>query len=143
MSDFVFQIRTFLKKQDFVWKHNYLSIQSQKTVWATGAIGFWLYGLPWRMGAPLHIFTGIWNCRETPCVARALGSAVNWRMGRRSTVAAESRNHRDLIHGETGNGDPLWGLKPALPVRPIHGGSRGHFMVIWTQFMVIWIHGGL
>ena len=58
---------------------NYLSIQSQKTVWATGAIGFSLYGLPWRMGAPLHVFTGISNCRDTPCVARALRSIVNYR----------------------------------------------------------------
>ena len=53
------------------------------------------------------------------------------------------RNHRELIHGETGNGDPLWGLNPVMLVRPIHGGFGSHFMVIWTQFMVIWIHGGL
>ena len=53
------------------------------------------------------------------------------------------RNYREMIHGETGNGDPLWGWNAALPVRPIHGGSGCHFMVIWTQFAVIWIHGGL
>ena len=64
-------------------------------------------------------------------------------LARRSAVGAAPRNHRELIHGETGNGDPLWGLNPAVPVWPIHGGLGAHFMVIWTQFAVIWIHGGL
>ena len=58
-------------------------------------------------------------------------------MARRSAIGAVSRNHRELIHGETENGDPLWGLKPPLFKRPIHGGLGGHFMVIWTQFMVL------
>ena len=61
----------------------------------------------------------------------------------RSAVGAAPRNHRELIHGETENGDPLWGLKAVMPVRPIHGGFGGHFMVIWSQFMAIWIHGDL
>ena len=64
-------------------------------------------------------------------------------LARRSAVGAAPRNHRELIHGETENGDPLWGLNPVVLARPIHGGSGGHFMVIWAQFMVIWIHGGL
>ena len=50
---------------------------------------------------------------------------------------------KTLNHGETENGDPLWGLNAVMPVRPIHGGFGGHFAVIWTQFMVVWIHGGL
>ena len=34
--------------------------------------------------------------------------------------------------------------KPEMMLEtPIHGGLGGHFMVIWMQFMVIWIHGGL
>ncbi len=61
----------------------------------------------------------------------------------RSAVGAAPRNHRELIHGETENCDPLWGLKAPLPVRSIHGGLGGHFMAIWTPFMVVWIHGGL
>ena len=64
-------------------------------------------------------------------------------MARRVAVGAAPRNHRELIHGETENGDPLWGLNPVVLARPIHGGSGGHFMVIWMQFAVIWIHGGL
>ena len=64
-------------------------------------------------------------------------------MARRSAVGAALRNHREMIHGETENGDPPWGLKPVVLARPIHGGSGCHFMVIWTQFTVIWIHGGL
>ena len=64
-------------------------------------------------------------------------------MARRRVAGSASQNHRELIHGETENGDPLWGLNAVMPVRPIHGGLGCHFMVIWTQFMVIWIHGGL
>ena len=45
-------------------------------------------------------------------------------------------------HGETGKGDPLWGLNPAVMARPFYGGFGGHFMEVWARFMEIWIHGG-
>ena len=90
---------------------------------------------------PLHIFTGISNCRETPCVARALRSAVNWRMGLRSIVGAASQNHRESNRGETGNGDPLWDRKPAWPVWPNHGGFGGHFTGVRPRITALPIHG--
>ena len=68
---------------------------------------------------------------------------MNWPRARRSAVGATAPFHHELYHGETANGDPLWDLKPALPVRPFHGGFGGPFMVIRIQFMVIWIHGDL
>ena len=58
------------------------------------------------MGGPVYIFTGISSWRERPCVARALRSAVNWRMGLRSIVGAESQNHRESNHG--GFGTESW-----------------------------------
>ena len=64
-------------------------------------------------------------------------------LARRSAVGAAPWKHRELIHGETENGDPLWGLKPTVHVQPIHCGLGCYLMVIWTQFMVIWIHGCL
>ena len=62
---------------------------------------------------------------------------------RRSAVGAATQFHHELNHGETGKGDPLWGLNTALPVWPIHGGFGGHFMVVLVRFTVFWIHGGL
>ena len=56
-------------------------------------------------------------------------------------VGAASQNRHDSNHEETGKGDPLWGSKAALPVRPIHGGFGGHPMVIWSRFTVFWVHG--
>ena len=73
------------------------------------------------MGGPVYIFTGISNCREIPCAAQSLGSAVNWRMGRRGTLGSESQNHRESNHGETGKGGPLWSVNPSVPVWPNHG----------------------
>ena len=67
------------------------------------------------------------------------GTGLPWR----SAGGATTPCHHELNHGETGNCDPLWGLKPVMPVRPFHGGFGDPFMVIWAQFMVIWIHGDL
>ena len=57
---------------------------------------------------------GISNCRERPCVAQALRSTVNWLLVRRNAVGAASQNRRELIHGETGKGDPFWGLEAVV-----------------------------
>ncbi len=78
------------------------------------------------------------------CLA-GLAAWLGWLPGRAGclAVAAASQIRRESIHGETRKCDPLWGLKSGMPVRHIHGGFRGHFMVIWAQFMVIWIHGDL
>ena len=84
---------------------------------------------------------GISNCRESPCVARALRSTVNWLLVRRNAVGAASQNHRELNHGKTGTGlaphlrttvkqitakpekgDPFWGLNTDMPVWQNHGG---------------------
>ena len=102
--------------------------------WSPSGIGYGLLGL-WSFGA---------RAGWAGCLA-GLAAWLGWLPGRAGclAVAAASRNHRELIRGETGNCDPLWGLKSVMPVRPIHGGFGGHFMVIWTRFMVIWIHGSL
>ena len=42
-------------------------------------------------------------------------------MARRSAVGAVPQNRRELNHGETGKGDPFWGLKPVVGVWPNHG----------------------
>ena len=73
------------------------------------------------MGGPVYIFTGISNYREIPCAAQSLGSAVNWRMGRRGTLGSESQIRRESNHGETGKGAPLWGLNAADAIWPNHG----------------------
>ena len=77
---------------------------------------------PLANGRPsLHVFTGISNCREIQCAARALRSTVNWPMVRRNVVGSASRFRHDLNNGETGKGGPLWGLNPSMPVWPNHG----------------------
>ena len=87
-------------------------------------------------------FMGISNCREIPCAAQLRRSTVNWLMVRRSAVGAASQIHRESNHGETGNGDPLWGLKPAVLARPNHGNYfRSNIMVVWNRFMVLSNHG--
>ena len=68
---------------------------------------------------------------------------MNLPMAWRSAVGAPTPFHHELNHGETGKSVPLWGRGPPLLERPIHGGLGGHFMVVWTQFMVFWIHGDL
>ena len=80
-----------------------------------------LYVGGWRMGGPVYIFTGISNCRGIPCAAQSLGSAVNWRMGRRGSLGPESQIHRESNHGETGKGGPLWGLNAESVKWPNHG----------------------
>ena len=59
-------------------------------------------------------FMGISNCGEIPCAAQLRRSTVNWLMARRSAVGAASQNRRELIHGETGKGDPFWGLEAVV-----------------------------
>ena len=44
-------------------------------------------------------------------------------LARRSVVATAWQCHRELNHGETKKGDPLWGLKQRCP--------SGRFMVVW------------
>ena len=51
-------------------------------------------------------------------------------MARRSAVGAATQIHHELNRGETGKGDPLWGLKPALLETAIHGGFGGRLMEV-------------
>ena len=79
-------------------------------------------------GCALGTVIGISNCREIQCAAQSRRSTVNWRMARRSIVAAASQNHRESNHGETRKGDPFWGLKWPWPVWPNHGGFHWLFL---------------
>ena len=79
--------------------------------------------------------------RALACCAAQFATPLERAVGNLAS-GAPTQFHHELNHGEMGKGDPLWGLKPGMLARPIHGGSGGHFMVIWAQFMVIWIHGG-
>ena len=75
-------------------------------------------------GCAVSTSVGISNCREIPCAASSRRSAVNWPVARRTAVGAASPNRRGSIHGETGKGDPFWGLKPQRTVWPNHGSFR-------------------
>ena len=61
-------------------------------------------------GCAVSTSMGVLNCRERSCVAQALRSTVNWLMARRSVVGAAPQIRRESNHGETGKGDPFWGL---------------------------------
>ena len=77
-------------------------------LWSIGAVVVW--GPGWLPG---------W----AGCLA-GLAAWLGWLPGRAGclAVAAVSQIHRELIHGETGNCDPLWGLKPPLLERQFLGG---------------------
>ena len=47
--------------------------------------------------------------------------------GGRAASGAEPQNHCESKHGETGNGNPFWGLKAKRRVWPFHGGFEGRF----------------
>ena len=62
---------------------------------------------------------------------------MNWPVARRSAVGATTKILHELNHGETGKGDPLWGLKPALLETAIHRGFGGRFMEVSIRFMEV------
>lgn len=69
------------------------------------------------------------------------GSHGNTCLAWRSAVRAASQMYRDFNHEETRQSELLGGLKAALLVWTLHGGSGSHLPVIWIQLLVFSSHG--
>ena len=52
-------------------------------------------------------------------------------------LGAEPQNYRESNHGETGKGDPFWGLKSRLCVWANHGGFGSHFTGVRSRITAL------
>ena len=87
-------------------------------MWATGAIGFWL----WSPSGIGYALLGLRSLSLLEATWYRFHGSIG--LARRGVVGAASQNRHDSNHEETGKGDPLWGLNSSVLVWPNHGGSE-------------------